>query len=256
MATRKRKLPAAPAPVPVSPRVPDSDERKAIAVAAGSVLKRKRRFNIELTGNVMSATHDDTNGFSARAMDAFGTSSPEFASHIMGRLSVCLRAHQGDGPSTQASQQEINAALAFVDGYEPANEVEAMAAATLYAANDMALVMLARAKQATDIANLEVAASVALRLLRATTAQMEALAKLKRGGEQTVRVEHVHVHAGGQAIVGNVTGGGGAGNSIGQSHEPGRSPEGVTPLLGVDPAGDVVSVAGHAERALSDSRRA
>ena len=35
--------------------------------------------------------------------------------------------------------------------------------------------------------------------------QMEVLAKLKRGGEQTVRVEHVHVYPGGQAIVGAVS---------------------------------------------------
>ena len=35
--------------------------------------------------------------------------------------------------------------------------------------------------------------------------QIEALAKLKRGGEQTVRVEHVHVYPGGQAIVGKVS---------------------------------------------------
>ena len=35
--------------------------------------------------------------------------------------------------------------------------------------------------------------------------QVEALAKLRRGGEQTVRVEHVHVYPGGQAVVGNVT---------------------------------------------------
>ena len=36
--------------------------------------------------------------------------------------------------------------------------------------------------------------------------QMEVLAKVKRGGEQTVRVEHVHVYSGGQAIVGALTG--------------------------------------------------
>ena len=35
--------------------------------------------------------------------------------------------------------------------------------------------------------------------------QMEVLAKLKRGGEQTVRVEHVYVYPGGQAIVGAVS---------------------------------------------------
>lgn len=39
--------------------------------------------------------------------------------------------------------------------------------------------------------------------------QAEALAKLRNGNQQTVKVEHVHVHQGGQAIVGNVTQGGG-----------------------------------------------
>ena len=145
MSTRKQKLFVAPASVPGPSRVADSEEQKAIAGAIGNVLKRKRRLNLQMkAGGVLAATHDDVNGSSARIMDAFGTSSPEFASQIIGRLSVCLRAQQGDGPSTQVSQQEINAALAFVDGYAPANEVEAMAAATLYAANDMALVMQRR----------------------------------------------------------------------------------------------------------------
>ena len=35
-------------------------------------------------------------------------------------------------------------------------------------------------------------------------AQIEALAKLHRGGEQNVTVKHVHVHEGGQAVVGVV----------------------------------------------------
>ena len=46
--------------------------------------------------------------------------------------------------------------------------------------------------------------NVASKLLRTYTAQVEALAKLRRKGEQKVRVEHVHVHPGGQAIVGAV----------------------------------------------------
>ena len=44
-----------------------------------------------------------------------------------------------------------------------------------------------------------------MKLLRTFTVQIEALAKLKRGGEQTVRVEHVHVYPGGQAIVGAIS---------------------------------------------------
>lgn len=38
--------------------------------------------------------------------------------------------------------------------------------------------------------------------------QIEALAKLRNGGQQRVTVEHVHVHQGGQAVIGNVQGGG------------------------------------------------
>jgi len=42
-------------------------------------------------------------------------------------------------------------------------------------------------------------------LTKAFASQMDALAKLRRGGAQRVVVEHVHIHAGAQAIVGAVT---------------------------------------------------
>ena len=46
--------------------------------------------------------------------------------------------------------------------------------------------------------------SAAAKLLRAYALQVEALRRLRNGGSQFVRVEHVHVHEGGQAIVGNI----------------------------------------------------
>jgi hypothetical protein len=39
-------------------------------------------------------------------------------------------------------------------------------------------------------------------LLRAYAAQVEALRRLRNGGSQTFRVEHVYVNEGGQAIIG------------------------------------------------------
>ena len=42
------------------------------------------------------------------------------------------------------------------------------------------------------------------RLLRAFATQVESLRRLKNGSSQLVRVEHVHVHAGGQAVVGMI----------------------------------------------------
>ena len=47
-----------------------------------------------------------------------------------------------------------------------------------------------------------------VKLMRMFAAQMEALNKYRTGGQQKMTVEHVHVHKGGQAIVGNVTEGG------------------------------------------------
>src|SRR6516225_2958563 len=48
-------------------------------------------------------------------------------------------------------------------------------------------------------------ASVTLtRLQRTFTTQVEVLANLRRGGKQKMTVEHVHVHPGARAIVGNV----------------------------------------------------
>ena len=48
-------------------------------------------------------------------------------------------------------------------------------------------------------------ASAAARLLRAYATQVEALRRLRHGGSQTLRVEHVHVNEGGQALIGNVS---------------------------------------------------
>jgi hypothetical protein len=47
-------------------------------------------------------------------------------------------------------------------------------------------------------------ASAAARLSRAFTMQVEAYRRLRHGGDQYVRVEHVHINEGGQALIGNV----------------------------------------------------
>jgi hypothetical protein len=58
------------------------------------------------------------------------------------------------------------------------------------------------------------------KLSRTYSTLLEALNKHRGKGAQKVTVEHVHVHEGGQAIVGNVTpGGGGHTKTEEQSHE-------------------------------------
>ena len=80
----------------------------------------------------------------------------------------------------------------------------------MIAANNAALMFLSRATienqhpEAIDTNVLR-----ATRLMRVFREQLEAMQKLKgKSGQQKVTVEHVHVHEGGQAIVGAVSTGG------------------------------------------------
>ena len=85
------------------------------------------------------------------------------------------------------------------------------------------------------------------RLVRSYATLLDALNRHRGKGQQVVRVEHVTVNAGGQAIVGAVTrGGGGSGaGSDGRPHAPGRlAHEPGVPLRGADPEGEPVPVAG------------
>jgi hypothetical protein len=104
-----------------------------------------------------------------------------------------------------APQDDVNAALAAVDGTRPENEMAAMLAGQMAVTHALAMDMLGRTKRAELVDQLHAFGALATKLLRTYTMQTEALGKLKRGGEQTVRVEHVHVYPGGQAIVGAVS---------------------------------------------------
>lgn len=136
----------------------------------------------------------------ARRLNAFGTPSAEFAAHMVGQLATATRSPSRRSPNAV----ELNAGLASVDSIRPENEMEAMLAVQMYATHDAAMEMLDKAKR-SDSKHLQECGSLAVKLLRTYTAQIEALSKIRRGGEQKVRVEHVHVYPGGQAVVGDVT---------------------------------------------------
>ena len=70
--------------------------------------------------------------------------------------------------------------------------------------------MLMRAKETDLTPTLQECGSLAVKLLRTYTAQVEALARLRRGGEQRIIVQHAHIDDGGQAIVGAVNHPGGS----------------------------------------------
>lgn len=92
----------------------------------------------------------------------------------------------------------------------PRDGLEGMLAAQMVSVHIQAMECLRRATlegQPFDIATTY--RNQAIKLLKTYAAQIEALKRYRTGGQQKVTVEHVHVHQGGQAIVGTVSQGGG-----------------------------------------------
>ena len=195
---------------PKNAKAPAEREVAAITKSRERNRTRARRFQVkaEVCGNALKVSAPDSGdlGFRARAYDAFGTTSEAFARHEICRVGGIMR----DKGAPLPTQDQMNAALAAIDGMRPADEIEAMLAVQMVATHEVAMDMLARAKRADRMPILQESGSLAVKLLRTYTAQVEALARLRRGGEQRVIVQHVNVNEGGQAIVGAVNHPGGS----------------------------------------------
>jgi hypothetical protein len=143
----------------------------------------------------------DANLWWARLKTVFGTNSSAFVDAALAQLMAAARL-----PCSGISETAVNAALAMIEAAKPGNAIEGALAVQAACTHTAAMAVLARLGGGHG-SERRVAAlgSAAGRLLRAYALQVETLRRLRRGGDQHIRVEHVHVHAGGQAIVGAVS---------------------------------------------------
>jgi hypothetical protein len=131
----------------------------------------------------------------------------------------------GHNPNAERTHERQVAALSLLAGISPNDEFEGMLAAQLVASHNAAMECHRRAMIAEQTfegrrENL----NQANKLSRTHSTLLEALNRHRGKGQQKVTVEHVHVHSGGQAIVGNVEGGGVRTKSENQPHALGYAP--------------------------------
>lgn len=130
-----------------------------------------------------------------------GIQSKEFADHIVAHAAQALVS-----PRANNATDVLIKGMYAMKEMAPRDATEAMLAAQMIAVNDAAHVFLSNATrngQSSEAADLNVLR--ATRLMRVFIEQIETMQRLKgKAGHQRVVVEHVHVHAGGQAIVGEV----------------------------------------------------
>lgn len=184
-----------------------------------------------------------------RMHDAFGSMSQPFIDTMLGELMTIWDSNGG------IAEKSYNAAIAVLDGARPENEIEAMLVVQMIAANEAALRATSMIGKCDWLPQTMGFGSLANKFMRTFTAQAEALAKLRRGGEQVVK--YVHVHEGGQAVVAgtiNQTGGSGNIENTKQPYEANAAAPSAA-LPSPDPARDGVPIPSNAERQMPPPRR-
>ena len=210
---------------------PNEIERAEIERAKKRTKARAPRIamHVEKRGAKAGRTypgHSDEEGHRFRLADAFGTRSMEFVDAMLKGVGMATEDHSASkdfGPGSP-DQLAFNAALSVINGVRPQDEVEAMLAANMAVANITLLELVARTRaaiaghlyQGNGLKRLDVLGNLTNKFMRTFAIQIEALARKRRKGEQTVTVRHLHIHAGGQAVVGNVTHRGGGVTKIEQ----------------------------------------
>ena len=104
----------------------------------------------------------------------------------------------------------VNNTLVTMYGIAPRDTLEGLLGTQMVGAHNLAMECMRRARHKDmPFESTKEYISLATKLMRTFTTQIEALNRYRSKGQQKVTVEHVHVNEGGQAIVGNISQGGG-----------------------------------------------
>ncbi len=142
----------------------------------------------------------ESNNWWRRLNQALGTVSSDFVNASLLQIQAAARS-----PFGGVSELAMNAALAVITAAAPKDEIEGALAVQMACTHTAAMAVLAKLDAAFGTER-RVAAfgSTAARLMKTFAMQVEVFRRLRSGGQQLVRVEHVHVNDGGQAVIGNV----------------------------------------------------
>lgn len=189
-------------------------------------------------------------------LKAIGGSASDAFNNVLANAAMSTLWLKNSGPEER--DRQLSAMAAALVGIAPQDELEGMLAGQLVAANAAAMECYRRAmigeqsfegrKENLNQAN---------KLSRTYVTLLEALNRHRgKGIQQKVTVEHVHVHAGGQALVGAVQAGGGvASDNQRQPHAQAIAHAPVAPLRSPNQEREPLPIAGDAERSLPHARR-
>lgn len=127
-----------------------------------------------------------------------GTHNMALGNHLLG---LALHATQTEN---RKSPEHINGLVSLFTESKVSSPLEAMLVNQMASLHANAMRLMATAIENNTVSTSNAMYAQANKLMRSFALHVEAYEKLKRGGQQRIKVDHVHVHEGGQAIVGNI----------------------------------------------------
>jgi hypothetical protein len=198
---------------PATTYEPTAEERDIVSAHHFRSEARKPAPRVTVTVNdgatQLDLDHPDDAVGHCMLAEAVGTTDLDF---LTGLLKQVANASAIRG---EVDERGLNFMLSVVRGIEPRDQTEAMLATQMAAVHSQTLTFARRLNHVENIPQQDSAERAFNKLARTFATQVEALKRYRSTGEQKVTVEHVTVNEGGQAIVGNVSkGGGGASKKL------------------------------------------
>lgn len=137
------------------------------------------------------------------ALKHIGGSANDDWNNLLANQAIQALSLKNSDPGTR--DRQLRATIAALAGIEPKDELEGMMAAQLIAAHNATMECYRRAMHSEQtLEGRRESLSQANKLSRTYALLLDALNRHRGKGQQKVTVEHVHVHSGGQAVVGLV----------------------------------------------------
>jgi len=137
------------------------------------------------------------------AKEATGTEKPILNLQLIRQAAEAL--YFATETTKEEIAERIQSTIAMLQGIKPSDEIEGMLATQMVAAHNAAMNCLRKAMAPEqNFAWRDMNLKHAAKLMSIYARQLDALNKHRGKGQQKVTVEHVHVEAGAQAVVGNV----------------------------------------------------
>lgn len=184
-----------------------------------------------------------------------GSQSDDWNDTLFGQAGRTLWVKHSD---PEILEEQVNGLVHAMIGIGPQDVLEGMMAAQIVGAHNATMECYRRAMLPDQmLESRRENLNQANKLSRTFATLLEALNRHRGKGQQKVTVEHVHVHSGGQAVVGIVDsqGGGDRKKPEEQSHAKPIAHAPESPLRSPYETRDKVPVSGDAERSVPDARR-